>query len=255
MLEAVPRGSGVGSGHLPFTPRAKKVLERSLHYSTQLRSAVIGPEHVLLSMLGEPDGIAAQVLLRGGRSVQSIREAVMAASPTTVLEPGAAPTRTPAMAQALELADQLAGGAPVGSQHVLEALARIDSGVAGRALAGLGVTVEALAGAVDAVDVATTSDLTPEHTAAASLSWMADDDTATLTTTDPALVAAVRRLVEHVGGPLTGEGPLTGAFVAVHSALTTATAALDGVLDPRADGSEELPAPSVLERLRRYRQR
>lgn len=195
------------------------------------------------------------MLIADGRTEQRIREAVTAACPTTVPEPGAGSAHTPAMAQALELAEQLAGGAPVGSQHVLEALARIDSGVAGRALAGLGVTAESLAVAVDAVDVATTTDLTPEHTAAASLSWMADGDTATLTTTDPALVAAVRGLVDHAGGPLTGNGPLTGAFVPVHSALTTAAAALGAVLDPPDDGAAEPQVLSVRERLRRYRER
>src|SRR4051812_5241491 len=50
VLEAVPRQPGQVPGHIPFTPRAKRVLELSFHESQRLGSAVIGPEHVLLGL-------------------------------------------------------------------------------------------------------------------------------------------------------------------------------------------------------------
>ena len=64
--EIIGRGQQAPSGHIPFTPRAKKVLELSLRESLQLGHGYIGTEHILLGLLREGDGVAAQVLVRLG---------------------------------------------------------------------------------------------------------------------------------------------------------------------------------------------
>jgi len=64
-------------GHIPFTPRAKKVLELSLREALHFGHNYIGPEHVLLGMLREGQGLAAQILVRRGLSIDSIRAQVL----------------------------------------------------------------------------------------------------------------------------------------------------------------------------------
>jgi ATP-dependent Clp protease ATP-binding subunit ClpC len=60
--EIIGHGQHTPSGHIPFTPRAKKVLELSLRESRQLGHNYIGTEHILLGLISEEDGVAAQVL-------------------------------------------------------------------------------------------------------------------------------------------------------------------------------------------------
>ena len=64
-------------GHIPFTPRAKKVLESSLREALQLGHNYIGTEHVLLGLLREGEGIAAQVLVNLGADLARVREQVL----------------------------------------------------------------------------------------------------------------------------------------------------------------------------------
>src|SRR6476660_7785304 len=60
--EMVGRGERASAGHIPFTPRAKKVLELSLREALQLGHNYIGTEHILLGLIREGEGVAAQVL-------------------------------------------------------------------------------------------------------------------------------------------------------------------------------------------------
>jgi len=71
--EIIGRGQQVPSGHIPFTPRAKKVLELSLRESLQLGHSYIGTEHILLGLIREGDGVAAQVLVRLGADLNRLR--------------------------------------------------------------------------------------------------------------------------------------------------------------------------------------
>ncbi len=64
-------------GHIPFTPRAKKVLELSLREALRLGHNYIGPEHVLLGLLREGQGLATQILVRRGLAIESIRAQVL----------------------------------------------------------------------------------------------------------------------------------------------------------------------------------
>jgi ATP-dependent Clp protease ATP-binding subunit ClpA len=245
------RGNEAPSGHIPFTQRAKRVLELSLRESLQLGSNNIGPEHVLLGLIREGEGLAAQVLAQSGRSLDDVRAAVLAAIRQG--DPGITVTRTPAVEQVLAEAERLAAGAPIGSHHLLEALARADASMAGMALAGLGVTADAVTEKIDDLDLAATSDVTPEQSAAATMRWEVGDEQATLVIGDPDTVAALRKLVEQAEGPLHGDGPLSGPFIALYQAVRRCVSALDTALNPPSAPDAE-PAPTTLrERLRRRR--
>ena len=74
----ITAGASTPSGHIPFTPRAKKVLELSLREALQLGHNYIGTEHILLGLLHEGDGIAAQVLVKLGADLAQIRNQVIA---------------------------------------------------------------------------------------------------------------------------------------------------------------------------------
>ena len=75
--EIIGQGQQAPSGHIPFTPRAKKVLELSLRESLQLGHNYIGTEHVLLGLIREGDGVAAQVLVRLGADRNRVRQQVI----------------------------------------------------------------------------------------------------------------------------------------------------------------------------------
>ncbi len=76
--EVIGRGRDDPTGYIPFTPRAKKVMEQSLRESLETGHSRIGTEHILLALVRERDGVAAQVLRkRGVASVEHVRAAVM----------------------------------------------------------------------------------------------------------------------------------------------------------------------------------
>ncbi|WP_038104555.1 ATP-dependent Clp protease ATP-binding subunit [Tropheryma whipplei] len=77
VAELIGRGQNATSGHIPFTPRAKKVLELSLREALQLGHNYIGTEHILLGILHEGEGIAAQVLVNMGAELPAIQQRVM----------------------------------------------------------------------------------------------------------------------------------------------------------------------------------
>jgi ATP-dependent Clp protease ATP-binding subunit ClpC len=75
--EIIGRGQHTPSGHIPFTPRSKKVLELSLREALQLGHDYIGTEHLLLGLIREGDGVAAQVLVKLGADLNRVREQVI----------------------------------------------------------------------------------------------------------------------------------------------------------------------------------
>jgi ATP-dependent Clp protease ATP-binding subunit ClpC len=70
-------GQAPPRGHIPFTPRAKKVLELSLREARQLGHDYIGTEHILLGLIREGDGVAAQVLVNLGSDLNRARQQVI----------------------------------------------------------------------------------------------------------------------------------------------------------------------------------
>ena len=75
--EIVGHGGSPPSGYIPFTPRAKKVLELGLREAQQLGHDLIGTEHILLGLVREGEGVAAQVLVKMGATLARVRGQVM----------------------------------------------------------------------------------------------------------------------------------------------------------------------------------
>ncbi len=77
VVEIIGQGQQAPSGHIPFTPRAKKVLELSLREALQLGHNYIGTEHILLGLIREGEGVAAQVLQKLGADLPKVRQQVI----------------------------------------------------------------------------------------------------------------------------------------------------------------------------------
>src|SRR5690348_8987066 len=75
--EIIGQGQAAPTAHIPFTPRAKKVLELSLREALQLGHNYIGTEHILLGLIREGEGVAAQVLQQLGADLDHVREKVI----------------------------------------------------------------------------------------------------------------------------------------------------------------------------------
>ncbi len=77
VIEIIGEGQNAPTGHIPFTPRAKKVLELSLREALQLGHNYIGTEHILLGLIREGEGVAAQVLTKLGADLNRVRQQVI----------------------------------------------------------------------------------------------------------------------------------------------------------------------------------
>jgi ATP-dependent Clp protease ATP-binding subunit ClpC len=75
--DVIGQGQAAPRGHIPFTPRAKKVLELSLREALQLGHNYIGTEHILLGLIREGEGVAAQVLQKLGADLNRVRQSVI----------------------------------------------------------------------------------------------------------------------------------------------------------------------------------
>lgn len=76
VVRIIGEGTEAPSGHIPFTPRAKKVLELTLRESLQMGHNYIGSEHILLGLIREGEGVAAQVLTQLGVNLNDLRVTV-----------------------------------------------------------------------------------------------------------------------------------------------------------------------------------
>jgi ATP-dependent Clp protease ATP-binding subunit ClpA len=106
--EIIGQGQSAPVGHIPFTPRAKKVLELSLREAIQLGHNYIGTEHLLLGLIREGEGVAAQVLLKLGGDLSRVRQQVIQllsgyAGGEAAAEQARAPTRLVRMTVPAEL--------------------------------------------------------------------------------------------------------------------------------------------------------
>jgi ATP-dependent Clp protease ATP-binding subunit ClpA len=164
VVRIVGSGEVITSDQLPFTPRAKKVLELSLRESLSLGHNHIGTEHILLGLLRENEGVAIRVLLDCGEEAEALRDEVIrmlsdpaARQPELRLRPSAtvADDRSkwldvlgPGLNQlAQEIADEL-GRAPDAGDLLL-ALACARQTPAGQALGELEVNIDALWSAIE----------------------------------------------------------------------------------------------------------
>jgi ATP-dependent Clp protease ATP-binding subunit ClpA len=231
VVEKIGRGKSTPSGHIPFTPRAKKTLELSLREALSIKHNYIGTEHILLGLIREGEGVAAQIL-RDHADLLEIRAAVLnavsAADPgeegegaeetNAVLRwlrqrltrhgalpfrpdvPGAEPaTRgTPAVEAALQQAARLAGPLPVGSHHLLLAALEDANSAASWALASLGVDIDELRERLRAAKVKGTSDEQPEQAGRRQMAVEVSDEMLHVVLTDPVIVAAGKEALRAV---------------------------------------------------------
>jgi ATP-dependent Clp protease ATP-binding subunit ClpA len=244
-------------GHIPFTPRAKKVLELSLREALTLHHNYIGTEHILLGLIREADGVAAQVIKRHADLLQ-VRTAVLdlveegdPAAHTTrprswlrrvVARPlgeGERPGQaeeallnaTPAADATLTTAAQLAGGEAVGSHHLLLAALTDINSAAARVLTSLGVDLNRAKEALHRADVAGTSDEQPEDAGRRQMNLTVTDETLTIVVVDETLVKSANAALRALGGApgdtirgadLSGApaSNLGKAWTALHNALS-----------------------------------
>jgi ATP-dependent Clp protease ATP-binding subunit ClpC len=127
--EVIGRGQISAAGHIPFTRRAKSALELSLREALRLGHHYIGTEHLVLGILREGEGIAAQVLIRLGTSYAQVQETVVA----LLAEPEQAGRPTPLISQAV--AEELADTAELLTQVRLQKEAAFKAGDLQRAAA------------------------------------------------------------------------------------------------------------------------
>jgi ATP-dependent Clp protease ATP-binding subunit ClpA len=252
-LEAtVGRGKASPGGHIPFTPRAKKVLELSLREALHLKHNYIGTEHILLGLLREGEGRAAQILA-SKHPLDRIRAEVLARIESPAAHEVRGVGRTPAAHGVLTLATELAGETPVGSHHILEAILQQPDSAAAKALADAGIDLDELAAQLDEVSTEGTADDTPEQAAARQLELSVTDETVTIVLRDPGSLELGKQIVQLNGGPLVARGPqldLLGRLWTAVNGWLTATAR---TLAPEADEAEESFSRGLRSRFRRRR--
>ena len=195
------------AGHIPFTPRSKKVLELALREAVQLNHNYIGTEHVLLGLLAEGEGVGAQILMRRGLSLTDARQRVIQilTNPAVIDELRARQTTvrpndrySPGLRHALEAAASLATEAPtVGTQHVLSVFADWDDLAAHDALRAGGFDKTALGVPVAHWPVDGTSDETPEQWGARIATVTTEDDAVVIRLTDEAVRNQIASAIEQ----------------------------------------------------------
>jgi len=247
VLAAMPRGDAASKGHIPFTKRAKKVMELALREALALNHSYIGTEHILLGIVREESGLGATILINHTPGVAAVRGAVLSRSGRGQSQDAPAarstPRRTTAAEEVVAAAQALAGDAPMGSHHLLEALIRADGSMAAQVLAGIGVDPDTIADKVDEIDPEGTTDATPEEAAVRRMSLRVDGDEVHLVFTDEATLHLAREVTTAYGGPVRPQGPLIGLFVPLWTQLNQALSSLGSTLtvdEPEDDESEKV---------------
>jgi ATP-dependent Clp protease ATP-binding subunit ClpA len=258
IIEIVGMGSDAPTGHIPFSPRAKKVLELALREALQLSHNYIGTEHILLALEREHEGVAVKVLAGHVPDLRDVRRAVMALLDQSGGAP-ARPNRTSAADEVVTAAEALAGGAPMGSHHLLEALIRSEGSMAATVLSQLGVSPDAIADKVDELDADETTDATPQETAARKMEIRIEGDEVHLVFRDEGTLGLAKTVSELTGeGPIRPSGPLAGQFVPLWTQLNELLHKLVRTLkpedEPKGTGKAALLVRRVMhDRLRRRR--
>ncbi|MDX1689594.1 MAG: ATP-dependent Clp protease ATP-binding subunit [Acidimicrobiia bacterium] len=122
VVEIIGQGAQAPSGHIPFTPRAKKVLELSLREALQLGHNYIGTEHILLGLIREGEGVAAQVLQKLGAELHKVRQTVIQLLSGAQSEDE--PTAAGARSSSSESSSRRGGGSESSGSTVLDQFGR-----------------------------------------------------------------------------------------------------------------------------------
>lgn len=203
-------GGSVPSGHIPFTPRAKQVLELSLRESLRLQHNYIGTEHVLLGLLAEGEGVAAQILVRLGLTPEGVRSTVLellgnpdaTAPPPSRHAPVRAERYSPGLGHALEAAGSLAtADGTIGTHHVLAIFALWNDLAAHEVLAAGGFDASTLEVAVHEWDIAGTRDETAEQWGERVTDITTEPGAVVIRLTDDALRSHMEAALEQGLGP------------------------------------------------------
>jgi ATP-dependent Clp protease ATP-binding subunit ClpA len=144
VVTIVGQGDTVVTGQIPFTPRAKKVLELALREALSFDHQYVAPEHIVLGLVREYDGVAARVLGDLGTDADSIRAEVIHRLGMSGPGRSAEVPQTPGARSVLRLAQDEArdlGHNHVGTEHILLGLLGEEEGGAAHVLAVLGVTI------------------------------------------------------------------------------------------------------------------
>jgi ATP-dependent Clp protease ATP-binding subunit ClpA len=265
----VGTGAAAPTGHIPFTPRAKKTLELSLREALSLHHNYIGTEHILLGLITEGDGVAAQVMKQHA-DLMAIRMAVLDIVPAGRSEAArgrrwllrrrsaddpleaehpveqAELRTTPAADTSLTEAARLAGAQPVGSHHLLLAALADPDTAAARALAALGVDLDRAQEALRSADVAGTSDEQPEDAGRRQMAIHVTEQKLTIEASDPVILEAGRAALSALGdeagppGTIRGDQPAAASLSTVWQALHDSL----GVIQRRTTLPAESPAPA-----------
>ena len=262
VIEIIGEGSEPPTGHIPFTPRSKKVLELSLREALQLGHNYIGTEHILLGLVREGEGVAAQVLVARGADLARVRATVMTA--LAVYGPGPSGAqqttrlRTAGAEIAISDAQRLAGNSRLGTHHLLEALVRSENTVAGKTLAALGVDPDTVAAKLDEIGIEGTTDATPEETAARAMELRLHDDRVEVVLRDQRTIELMRAITQELDEPIRGDDPAVGSLVGLWEAVVTSLEELRDRTVPAADppegqGRSNVVLQSIQSRIRRRR--
>ncbi|MCM3887246.1 Clp protease N-terminal domain-containing protein [Frankia sp. R82] len=271
IVVAVGRGKKPLKGHIPFTPRAKKVLEKSLREALGQRHSHIGTEHILLGLLAVNGGLSATLLDEWKVDRDQLRTRVLAltaaaaadraagvapslglrvTAPGSGGDPGAgndaaglvlgataaAPRRTAAAEAGLSGAGGFAGGDPIGSHHLMLALLGDPDSAATRTLMSLGLDVAAARDALLQADLTDTSDELPEVTGRRGMSLRLTDSAVVVEATDRRLLGLARLAFSALGGSRPVSPPVAGTDPTDPTAAgETTSVAADRVADPTAD--------------------
>ena len=141
VVDIIGEGQSAPSGHIPFTPRAKKVLELSLREALQLGHNYIGTEHILLGLIHEGEGVAAKALESMGISLEAVRQEVEEIIGQGTEPPVGHIPFTPRAKKVLELSLREGlqmGHKYIGTEFLLLGLIREGEGVAAQVLVKLG---------------------------------------------------------------------------------------------------------------------
>ena len=234
-------------GHIPFSPRSKKVLELSLREALELGHNYIGTEHILLGLVREGEGVAAQVLVARGADLKRVRNTVLGLLRNVQADPRrVGPPRTAGGQEALANAQQLAGGAAVGSHHLLEALARSEDSLASKVLISLGIDADILAAKIDELGIEGTSDITPEEIAARQMEVRLEGDAVHVVMRDQEAVQLVQAIVDSLGGPVRGDDASIGSLSLLRQEIVANLEELRARVAPTTDEPDASSRPSTI---------
>ncbi|MGH9182389.1 MAG: Clp protease N-terminal domain-containing protein [Acidimicrobiales bacterium] len=205
---------------LPFSPRAKKVVELSVREALELNHDHIGTEHLLLGLAREGEGGAARVLGTLGTDLNRVRSLViqhLGGQRVTEANPGEV-VHTVAAARTITQARALAQGQRVGSHHYLLALLAEEEGLAAKVLASFGITRAVAERRVSELGTEGTADEMPEEAGGRRIQLRVVGDRLEISVEDPELARGLG------AGVISGMDPAGARFPELWKAIRATTA-------------------------------